>query len=119
MKLCDKCGNELSIVGRYIHPIFGKKHIICKSCFMKLEKIIEQWRKFVIANPTIIRSINIDGEILKNNFESTVTSIMRAYGYVIDEEHSKDYQKNIPETTIINKNKQEYFPENILQTMHI
>lgn len=119
MKLCKKCGNELSIIGRYIHPILGKKYIICKSCFIKLDKIIEQWRTFVVANPSIINPLNIDSEILKNNFESTVTSIMRTYGYFINEEHSIDYRKNIPEHTSISDNKQEFFPENILQSMKI
>jgi hypothetical protein len=49
---------------------------------MKLDKIKEQWRMFVCENPTIINSLSIDGKKLKNNFESTVTSIMRRYGYV-------------------------------------
>jgi len=118
-KVCKECGNKLTLLGRYIHPIHGKKHIICRTCYLKLDKIIEQWRTFVFANPTIINSLNIDGEILKNNFESTVTSIMRRYGYVINEEHSIDHQKNIPEHTIINDNKQELFPENILCPMKI
>ena len=86
---------------------------------MRLDKIKEQWRMFVVANPTIINSFNIDGEILKNNFESTVTAIMRTYGYLINEGHSIDYQKNIHEHTIISDNKQEFFPENILQSMKI
>ena len=92
--MCKKCGNELNIMDRYIHPILGKKYIICKSCFINLEKILEQWKAFVIANPTNINSINIDGKTIKNNFESTVTSIMRTYGNVINEEYSIDYQKN-------------------------
>jgi hypothetical protein len=119
MKMCKKCGNELSIMGRYIHPILGKKYIICKSCFINLEKIIEQWKAFVITNPTNINSINMDGKTIKNNFENTVTSIMRTYGYVIDEEHSIDYKKNITEHTSINDHKQELFPENILQSIKI
>ena len=86
---------------------------------MKLDKIIDQWRTFVFAHPDIIESLNIDCEILKNNFESTVTSIMRTYGYIINEEHSIDYQKNIPEHTIINDNKQELVSENILQPIKI
>jgi hypothetical protein len=106
MKLCKKCGNELSIIGRYIHPILGKKNVICKSCFMKIDKIKDQWRKFVIANSQILNSLNIDGDILKNNFESTVTSIMRSYEHVLNEEHSIDHQKDILEHTIINDNKQ-------------
>ena len=65
MKLCKKCGNELTILGRYVHPILGKKYIICTSCFMKLDKIIKQWRTFVVANPRIINSLSIDSEKLK------------------------------------------------------
>jgi hypothetical protein len=119
MKMCKKCGNEISIMSRYIHPILGKKYIICKSCFINLEKIIEQWKAFVIANPTNINSINIDGKTIKNNFEITVTSIMKTYRYVIDEEHSIDYKKNITEHMSINDNRQELFPENILQPIKI
>jgi hypothetical protein len=106
LKICKECGNELNILGRYIHPIHGKKCIICRTCSQKLNKIIEQWRTFVFANPTIINSLNIDGKTIKNNFRSTVTSIMETYGYFKNEEHSIDYQKNIPKYTIISDNKQ-------------
>lgn len=119
MKICKKCGNELSIIGKYIHPILGKKYIICKSCFINLEKIIEQWRTFVIANQTNINSLNIDGKTIKNNFENTVTSIMKKYGYDIDAENTNDYHKNIIEITIINDYKQELFTENIPQPIKI
>ena len=119
MKLCKKCGNELSIIGRYVHPILGKKSIICKSCFTKLDKILEQWKTFVVTNPTIINYLSIDRKILKNNFENTVTSIMQRYGYVISEEQSIDHQKNIPEHTCINDIKQELFSENILHPMKL
>ena len=105
-KVCKECGNELTIFGKYIHPIHGKKHVICRTCYLKLDKLVEQWRTFVFANPTIINSLNIGGETFKNNFESTVISIMRTYGYVINGEHSIDYQKNRLEHTIINDNKQ-------------
>lgn len=116
-KVCKECGNKLTILGRHIHPIHGRKHIICRNCYQKLDKIIEQWRTFVFANPTIINSLNIDGETLKNNFVSTVISIMRTYGYIINGVHSIDYQKNIPNNMVINENKQEVFHENILQPM--
>ena len=106
-KVCKECGNELCILGRHVHPILGKKYIICGKCFLKLDKIIEQWRNFVITNPDIINSININGEKLKNNFENTVISIMRTYGYKINDDYLFGYQKNILEHTIINDNKQE------------
>ena len=114
MKLCEKCGSELSIIGGYIHPTLGKKHIICSTCYMKLDKIIEQWRTFAFGHLDIIDTFNLEGEKLKNNFENIATSIMRIYGHVKSAEHSIDYQKNIREHTIINDNKQELFPTSLL-----
>jgi hypothetical protein len=113
MKLCEKCGSELSVIGRYNHPILGKKHIICRACYMKLDKIIEQWRTFVFAHLDVLDTLNIDGEKLKNNFENNVTSIMRTYGHIKSEEHSFDYHKNIQEHAIINENKQDLFPSSL------
>ncbi len=110
MKFCEKCGMELSFMGRCIHPILGKKHIICRSCFLKLDKIIEQWRTFVFDHQDILATLDLDGEVLRNNFENHVTSIMRTYGPVIGEEHPFDYQNNISEHTIITKKEQDLFP---------
>ena len=114
MKLCEKCGNKLSIIGGYIHPILGKKHVICTTCYKKLDKIIEQWRNFVFTHIDIIDTFNLDRNKLKNNFENIVTSIMRTYGHIISKEHSIDYKNNIPEHTIINGNKQELFSAALL-----
>lgn len=114
MKLCEKCGSELSIIGQCIHPILGKKHIICRTCFMKLDKLIEHWRTFVLAHPDIIDTLNLDSEKLKNNFENNVISILRKYGQFISEEYIFDYQKNIHKHTIMDENKQDLFPSGVL-----
>ena len=81
-KVCKECGKKLTILGRHNHPIQGKKYIICGTCYSKLDKIIEQWRTFVFAHPNLIDSLDIDGEILKNNFEKIVLSIMKKYGFM-------------------------------------
>lgn len=81
-KVCKECGNKLTILGRYNHPIQGKKHSICGACSSKLDKVIEQWRIFVFSHPKFIASLDIDGEMLKNNFEKTVSSIMKKYGFM-------------------------------------
>jgi hypothetical protein len=59
MKLCEKCGNELSKMGCCIHPITGKKYIICRTCFMKLDKLVKQWRSFVYTHPDIIDTLTL------------------------------------------------------------
>jgi hypothetical protein len=43
---------------------------------MKIDKIIEQWGTFIMTNPDIVSSLRFDGEDLRNNFETIVTSIM-------------------------------------------
>jgi hypothetical protein len=118
MRLCEKCGNELSFLGQYIHPILGKKYLICYPCYMKLDKIIEQWRTFISTHVDIIELLNFDSKKFKNNFESIVTSIMRTYGYVINGEHSIDYQKNKSEHTVLTDNKQDLSSENIISLMY-
>ena len=35
-----------------------------------------QWRTFIMSNPDIVNSLRFDGEDLRNNFETIVTSIM-------------------------------------------
>ena len=114
MKFCEKCGTKTSIIGQCIHPILGKKHIICRTCFLKLDKVIEQWRTFVFAHPDIINTLNIDGERLKTNFESNVISILRTYGPARTDEHSIEYQKNLSKHSMINENHQDSFPGSML-----
>ena len=117
MKTCEECGNELSILSSCNHPILGKKHIICRMCYIKLDKIIEQWRSFVFTYPTIINLIDIDGVKIKNNFERTVTTIMKKYINISNNKNRRGNSKNIPEQSYLRDNEQDLFPENILNSM--
>ena len=63
--------------------------------------LIEQWRTFVLDNTKIIDSLDIDCEKLKNNFESTVTSIMKSYDNISNNEQIREYPNNISEQSIL------------------
>jgi len=101
MKTCEECGNKLGIFGRYINPLLGSKHIVCGTCCLKFMNLIEQWRTFVLDNTKIIDSLDIDCEKLKNNFESTVTSIMKSYDNISNNEQIREYPNNISEQSIL------------------
>jgi hypothetical protein len=101
MKTCEECGNKLGILGRYFHPLLGRKHIVCGTCCLKYMNLIEQWRTFVHNNPKIIDSLDIDCEKLKNNFESTVTSIMKSYVMIANNEQIREYPNNMSEQSIL------------------
>jgi len=101
MKTCEECGNKLGIFSRYIHPLLGSKHLVCGKCCLKFMKLIEQWAIFILDNPKIIDSLDIDCEKLKNNFESTVTSIMKSYDTIANNEQIRGYPINISEQSIL------------------
>ena len=50
MKFCEECGNKLGFFGGYRHPVKGKESLLCSKCFDIIDKSVEEWRNFVIAN---------------------------------------------------------------------
>jgi len=79
MKKCKECGSIMSMFHGHIHPIKGKKHIICKSCYQEIDDLIKQWQTFVFLHPAYINSLNISNEYIKNDFQNTVIKIMSKY----------------------------------------
>ena len=50
MKECEECGKTLGIFEGYKHPTMGKKHNLCSPCYDQVNKSVEEWKKFVVAN---------------------------------------------------------------------
>jgi hypothetical protein len=48
MKKCFECGKELKFWEGYHHPILGVKELICWNCYEKVEKSMEEYRKFIL-----------------------------------------------------------------------
>jgi len=117
MRECKECNKNLGILSGYCHPIMGRDHLLCSECFDKVSESVEKWGTFVLSNPDVIDSLDIDREKLINNFESTVKSIMKTYDRISNNQQVREYPKNKPEYTIFRDNKQELFPENIPQHM--
>jgi hypothetical protein len=106
MKTCKECNSRFGTFHGHIHPILGKKHIICNECYEYLEHLIIQWQKFVFTHPDYIKSLKIDGEKIKNNFQITTKSIMDQYSSITNNEHNEsNLQLNFNADKIENKTK--------------
>jgi hypothetical protein len=90
MRKCNECGKIMIMFHGHIHPIKGKKHIVCNSCYQEIDDLITQWQTFVFVHPTYIKSLNISSEKIKNNFQNTVTKIMSNYSTPISKNISEN-----------------------------
>ena len=48
MKKCFECGKELKLWEGYHHPVLGHKELVCWKCFEKVERSVEEYRRFVL-----------------------------------------------------------------------
>jgi hypothetical protein len=88
---CVECGKQLTIFNKYIHPVYGRNQLVCNHCFIRIDTLVEKWRNFVLTNIDYINSVDIDGRLIRNNFEQTVSSIMMNYYIKINNETSISY----------------------------
>jgi hypothetical protein len=88
---CTECGKQLTIFHRYIHPVNGRNELVCGNCFERLDALVEKWREFVLTNIDYINSLDIDGRLIRDNFEQTVSSIMMKYDIKINNKTSINY----------------------------
>ena len=39
---CEECKNKLGILEGYYHPALGKKNLVCKKCFSKVDESMQR-----------------------------------------------------------------------------
>jgi hypothetical protein len=47
MKECVECGRNLGMLEGYRHPILGKEHLVCSTCFDTVSESVEKYREFI------------------------------------------------------------------------
>jgi hypothetical protein len=60
MVKCEECDKKLSILQGYRHPALGKRFLVCRKCFCKIDEDMQRWRKFYLSNSFNAESPRID-----------------------------------------------------------
>ena len=47
MKECVECQKKLGIIEGYRHPVLGKDHLLCSTCFDTVSKNVEKWSELI------------------------------------------------------------------------
>ena len=47
MKECVECRKKLGIIEGYRHPIMGKDHLLCSSCFDTISASVNKYMEFI------------------------------------------------------------------------
>lgn len=47
---CEECDKKLGILQGYRHPALGKRFLVCRKCYCKIDEDMERWRKFYLSN---------------------------------------------------------------------
>ena len=50
MVKCVECDKKLGILEGYLHPVLGKRFLVCKKCYTKVEEDIVRWSKFCLSD---------------------------------------------------------------------
>ena len=43
---CNECDKKLGILEGYHHPALGKRFLVCRKCYNKVEEDMVRWSKF-------------------------------------------------------------------------
>jgi hypothetical protein len=46
---CEECDKKLRILQGYRHPALGTKFLVCGTCFDKINRDMERWRRFYLS----------------------------------------------------------------------
>ena len=60
MICCKECDKKLGILDGYHHPALGKRFLVCKKCYTKVEEDMVRWRKFCLSDSFNAESSKID-----------------------------------------------------------
>jgi len=59
MVKCKECDKKLSICEGYPHPALGKRFLVCRNCFNKVDNSMEKWIVFCLSNSFNAKSSKI------------------------------------------------------------
>ncbi|KYK21386.1 hypothetical protein AYK25_08205 [Thermoplasmatales archaeon SM1-50] len=60
MVKCEECDKKLGILQGHRHPALGKRFMVCRKCFCKIDEDMERWRKFYVSNSFKVESSKIN-----------------------------------------------------------
>ena len=60
MVKCEECSKKLGILEGYRHPALGKRFLVCRKCFCKIDEDMERWGKLYLSNSFNVESLRID-----------------------------------------------------------
>jgi len=60
---CEECGKALGFFRCYQHPIMGKKHALCSTCFDQVNASVSKWQEFVLQNSFNNQISNINSDL--------------------------------------------------------
>jgi hypothetical protein len=46
---CEECGKKLGILQGYNHPALGKRFLVCRRCFDKVDQDMKRWSEFCLS----------------------------------------------------------------------
>ena len=101
MKRCEECGKKLGILGGYQHPTFGKKHLLCNSCFDLVSDSVTKWREFVLSNSFVQNSNKSNFELYGKKRQGGIIQIRKmfdniwAVNIVQNNDNKRNFQQNI------------------------
>jgi hypothetical protein len=60
MVYCEECDKKLGILQGYRHPALGKRFLVCRKCFCKIDEDMQRWRKFYLSDSFNAESSKIE-----------------------------------------------------------
>jgi len=57
---CEECDKKLGILQGYRHPALGKRFLVCRKCYCKIDEDMQRWRKFYLSKSFNAESSKID-----------------------------------------------------------